>query len=42
MYIRFWSVNLKRRNYPEDLVVDGKIIDWTLKKWGWRMWTGFI
>jgi hypothetical protein len=37
-----WSENLKGRDHSEDLGVDGRISDWILEKWGWKLWTGFI
>jgi hypothetical protein len=43
MRANFWSENLKRRDYSEDLGVDGMIIlEWILGKWGGKLWTGFI
>jgi hypothetical protein len=35
--------SLKGRNLSEDLVVYGRIIlKYVLRKWGWRLWIGFI
>jgi hypothetical protein len=38
MHAKFWSENLKGRDYSEDLGVDGKIIlEWILGKHGGKM-----
>jgi hypothetical protein len=39
----FLLENMKGRDHVEDRGVDGRIIfEWTLGKWGARVWTGFI
>jgi len=39
----FWPVNLKGRDRSEDLGIDGKIIlEWSLGKYGGKVWTGCI
>jgi hypothetical protein len=43
MYTKFWSENLKGRDYMEDLGVYGKIIlEWILGKQGGELWIIFI
>jgi hypothetical protein len=43
MHAKFWFENLKRRDYLEDLDIDGSIIlKRMLEKWGGKVWTGFI
>jgi hypothetical protein len=38
-----WSENLKGSDNLEDLGVDGRIIfEWSLGKYGGKVWTGFI
>jgi hypothetical protein len=37
MHTKFWSENLKGRDYLEDLGIDGKIIlEWILGGIGWE------
>jgi hypothetical protein len=36
--LKLWFGNVERRDYLEDISVDGRI----LKRWGGRVWTGFI
>jgi hypothetical protein len=43
MHKEFWSENLKGRDRPKDLGVDGKIIlEWILGRLGEMIWTRFI
>jgi hypothetical protein len=43
MYALFWLEYLKGKYHSEDLSIDGKIIlKWVLKKYGCKVWTGFI
>jgi hypothetical protein len=42
MYKILWFKNHKRRDYLEDLGVDGKILEWISGKWGKRVWNGVI
>jgi hypothetical protein len=43
MHTEFQSKNLKGRDHLEDLSIDGSVIlKCVLKKYGVRMWTGFI
>jgi hypothetical protein len=43
MHTKFWSKNLKGRDYSEELDSDGKIIlEWILGKYDWKVWTEFI
>jgi hypothetical protein len=43
MRTKFYSGKLIGRDYAEDQGVDGKIVlEWILRKCGWKMWTGFI
>jgi hypothetical protein len=40
---KFWSENLKGRDYSEDLGVDGKIIlEYISGTYGEKLWTGCI
>jgi hypothetical protein len=40
MRTKFWSGNLKGRDYSEDLGIDGKIIlEWILRKLEGKVWT---
>jgi hypothetical protein len=41
MHTKFLSENLKRRDYIEDLDVDGRIIlGWILRNLDMKLWTG--
>jgi hypothetical protein len=43
MHTFFWFENLERRDYLEDLGVDGKMmLEQILRKQGGRVWTGCI
>jgi hypothetical protein len=43
MYIKFWSENLKRRDHPENLDVDGRLILERISgRQGEKVWTGFF
>jgi hypothetical protein len=43
MQTKFWPENLKGRYHAEELGVDGKImLEWILRKYGGKVWTGFI
>jgi hypothetical protein len=42
IYITFWLENLKERDHLEVQGIDDRILKWLLKKWGGRVWTGFI
>jgi hypothetical protein len=43
MYTKFWSGNLKGRDYAKDLCGDGVIIlNWISKKECDKLWTGLI
>jgi hypothetical protein len=43
MYTQFWLENLEGRDHLEVLAVDGRVIlEWMLKKWVRRVWTGFM
>jgi hypothetical protein len=33
--------NPKGRDHPEDLGVDGRILEWLIGKYDGRVWTGF-
>jgi hypothetical protein len=38
-----WSVDLKGREHSEDPGVDVRVIlKWISRKWGRRLWTGFV
>jgi hypothetical protein len=40
MHMKFWSENLRGRDYMEDLGTDRKIIlEWILEKQGGKVWT---
>jgi hypothetical protein len=40
---KIWLESLKGRDHSEVLGVDGRIIlKWTLDKYVWRMWIGFM
>jgi hypothetical protein len=42
-YAKFWSENLKGRDYLENLGIDGRITsELILEKQGGELWTGFI
>jgi hypothetical protein len=41
MHTEYWSENLKGRDHFEDLCIDGRILEWILKKLGGRVRTGF-
>jgi hypothetical protein len=41
MHTIFWLENLKGRGHLEDLGVDVKVIlEWILRKYGGKLWTG--
>jgi len=43
MNTKFWSENLKGSDHSEDLGVDRRIIlEYILRKYGRKVWTGFI
>jgi hypothetical protein len=43
MHTKFWSENLNKRYYLEDLGAGGKIVlEWILGKWGRKVCTGCI
>jgi len=43
MHRMFWLEYLKGRDHSENLGVDGKVIlGWILRKYGRKVWTGFI
>jgi hypothetical protein len=43
MHTKFSSKNLREREHSEDLGVDGRIIlEWILRKYGGKLWTGCI
>jgi hypothetical protein len=43
MHIYFWSENLNGKDHLGDLGIYGKIIiKWILRKYGVRVWTGFM
>jgi len=39
---KFSSEILKGRDRTEDLGVDEKILEWTMRNWGGKVWTGCI
>ena len=42
-YTEFWWGNLRDEDHLEDPGVDGRIIlEWMFRKWGVRVWTGFM
>jgi hypothetical protein len=43
MHKKFWSEDLKGRDYAKNLGVGGKIIlGWILEKYGGQVWTDYI
>jgi hypothetical protein len=43
VHTKFWSENTKGRDHSEYLSVDGKIIlEGMLRKYGYKLWTGFM
>jgi hypothetical protein len=43
MHKKFWSVDVKGRDHLEDLGVDETVIlKWILRKYGGKVWIGFI
>jgi hypothetical protein len=43
LHTKFWSENLKGRDFLEDLDVNGRIFcKWILNKYDGRMWNGFV
>jgi hypothetical protein len=43
MHKIFHLENLTGRDHMENLGIDGKVIlGWMLRRWGRRVWTGFI
>jgi hypothetical protein len=40
---KFWLQSLKGRDHLKDISADGSILlNWILRKWGWRVWSGFM
>jgi hypothetical protein len=42
MHTEFLSGIPKGRNHSDDLLVDGKTLEWILGKYGGKVWTGFV